>query len=143
LTGRLAELLFLPVLLITVALLIISVLDIPLLLLVPLALLGLAVVFLVGFVAVARRVGELIGTRLGWTTMGPYLAMMIGIVSLLLPIISGRILGLAGLRVIALPLLVLGVLIEYAAWTIGFGAAALTYFKPSLASRPETPEANA
>ena len=136
LTGLLAELLFVPALTMTVVLLVITILGIPLLLLIPFALLALAVIFLIGFTGVAERVGEFIGARLGWTAMGPYLTTILGIVCLLLPIVLARLLGLAGLNVVALPLLALGVLIEYLAWTVGFGAAALSYFRPTLASSP-------
>jgi hypothetical protein len=132
LTGLLAELLFVPALVMTVVLLVITILGIPLLLLVPFAVLALAVIFLVGFTGVAARLGQAIGTRLGWTNMGPYLTTALGVVTLLLPIVLARLLGLAGLNFISVPLLVAGVLIEYLAWTVGFGAAALTYFKPPL-----------
>jgi hypothetical protein len=138
LTGLLAELLFVPALILTVVLLIITILGIPLLLLIPFAVLALAVVFLVGFTGVAARVGHLIATRLGWT-MGPYLTTALGIVALLLPIVLARLLGLAGLNFISVPLLAAGALIEYLAWTVGLGAAALTYFKPPAASPPPAP----
>ena len=130
LTGLLAELLFFPALIMTVVLLVITILGIPLLLLLPFAILAFAVIFLVGFTGVAARVGHLIGTRLGWTNMGPYLTTVLGIVAVLLPLVLARLLGLVGLNFIAVPLLVAGVLIEYLAWTVGLGAAALTYLKP-------------
>ena len=133
LTGLLAELLFVPALVMTVVLLVITILGIPLLLLLPFAILALAVIFLVGFTGVAARVGRLITTRLGWTQVGPYLTTVIGIASLMLPIVLARILGLVGLNFIALPLLIAGILIEYLAWTVGFGAATLTYLKPPAA----------
>jgi hypothetical protein len=139
LTGLLAELLFVPALIMTVVLLIITILGIPLLLLIPFAVLALAVVFLVGFTGVAAKVGQLIGTRLGWTNMGPYLTTALGIMTLLLPTVLARLLGLSGLNFISLPLLVAGMLIEYLAWTVGFGAAALTYFKPPLISNSQSP----
>jgi len=133
LTGLVAELLFVPLLIMTVVLLVITILGIPLLLLVPFAVLALLVVFLIGFTGVATRVGGLIGPRVGWTNIGPYLTTVLGIVFLLLPILLARLLGAFGVNFIALPLLVVGVLIEYLAWTVGFGAAALTYFRPPTA----------
>src|SRR5690349_8001470 len=120
LTGLLAELLFFPALIMTVILLVITILGIPLLLLLPFAFLALAVIFLVGFTGVAVRVGQLIGNRLGWTQLGPYVTTVLGIIALLLPLVLARLLGVVGLNFIALPLLVAGVLIEYLAWTIGF-----------------------
>ena len=139
LTGLLGELLFFPALIMTILLLVISILGIPLLFLLPFAVLAVAVIFLVGFTGVAVRVGRLIGSRLGWT-MGPYVTTIVGIVAVLLPIVLARLLGLAGLNVIGVPLLVAGVLIEYLAWTIGFGAAALTYLRPGNAG-VATPQA--
>ncbi len=133
LIGLLAELLFVPALVMTVVLLIITILGIPLLLLMPFAVLAVLIVFLIGFTGVAARVGQFIGPRLGWTNTGPYLTTILGIVALLLPLLVARLVGVFGLNFIALPLLAAGVLIEYVAWTVGFGAAALTYFKPPVA----------
>jgi hypothetical protein len=138
LTGLLAELLFVPALIMTVVLLVITIVGIPLLVLVPLALLALVVVFLLGFTSVAARVGQLISTRLGWTNIGPYLTTILGIVTLVLPILLARLLGLLGVNFIALPLLVAGAMVEYLAWTVGFGAAALTYLKPPAARSPQS-----
>src|SRR5262249_5089282 len=116
----------------------ITILGIPLLLLVPFAVLAVLIVFLVGFTGVAARVGQFIGPRLGWTNTGPYLTTILGIIALLLPLLVARLLGSFGLNFIALPLLAAGALLEYVAWTVGFGAAALTYSKPVLA--PITPQ---
>jgi hypothetical protein len=127
LTGLLAEVLVLPALIMTIVLLVITIIGIPLLLLLPFAILALVLIFLLGFTAVSARVGQLISTRLGWMTIGPYLNTVIGIVALLLPILLARALGLFGMNFIGLPLLAVGVLIEYVAWTVGFGAAALTF----------------
>src|SRR5207247_5634924 len=104
LIGLAAELLFLPALIMTVVLLVITILGIPLLLLVPFAVLALLVVFLIGFTGVATRVGGLIGPRVGWTNIGPYLTTVLGIVFLLLPILLARLLGAFGVNFIALPL---------------------------------------
>src|SRR5438105_11721129 len=133
LIGLAAELLFVPALIMTVVLLVITILGIPLLLLVPFAVLALLIVFLIGFTGVAAQVGRFIGVRFGWTTIGPYLTTIVGIAALVLPLVVARVLGLIGMNFIAFPLLVAGVLIEYLAWTVGFGAAALTYFKPPAA----------
>ena len=139
LIGLAAELLFLPALIMTVVLLVITILGIPLLLLVPFAVLALIVVFLIGFTGVAARVGRFMGARFGWTTTGPYLTTILGIGALVLPLVLARLVGLFGMNFIAFPLLVAGVLIEYLAWTVGFGAAALTYFKPPTAPNLQPP----
>src|SRR6185369_458680 len=61
--GFLAQLLFVPVLVVTVIVLAITIIGIPLLLLVPFAILALAVVGIVGFTAVVYHVGRLANER--------------------------------------------------------------------------------
>jgi hypothetical protein len=129
--GLLAEALFLPVLIMTIVLLVITIVGIPLLALVPFAVLALVVVFLVGFTGVAARIGRWVADRFGWTNAGPYLAATIGIVIILTPLLCARALGLVGMNFIGFPILATAVLVEYLAWTIGFGAAALTYLSPA------------
>jgi len=139
LIGLAAELLFVPALIMTVVLLVVTILGIPLLLLVPFAVLALLIVFLIGFTGVAARVGRFISVRFGWTTTDPYLTTILGIVALVLPLMLARVVGLFGMNLIGFPLLVAGMLIEYLAWTVGFGAAALTYFKPPAAPNLQPP----
>src|SRR5207237_2074760 len=107
---------------------IITILGIPLLLLVPFAVLGVLIVFLIGFTGVAVRVGQFIGPRLGWTNTGPYLTTILGIVALLLPLLVARVVGVFGLNFIALPLLAAGVMIVYVGWTVGYCAGAVGCF---------------
>lgn len=128
--GLLAEALFLPVLIMTIVLLVITIVGIPLLALVPFALLALVIVFLVGFTGVAARVGRWVADRFGWNA-GPYLATAIGIMVILAPLMGARALGFIGMNFVSFPILASAVLVEYLAWTIGFGAAALTYLSPA------------
>ena len=121
--GLLAEALFLPVLIMTIVLLVITIVGG--------TLLALVVVFLVGFTGVAARIGRWVADRFGWTNAGPYLATTIGIVIILAPLLCARALGLVGMNFIGFPILATAVLVEYLAWTIGFGAAALTYLSPA------------
>lgn len=138
--GLLAEALLLPVLIMTIVLLVITIVGIPLLALVPFALLALVIMFLVGFTGVAARIGRWVADRFGWTNAGPYLATTIGIVIILTPLLFARTLGLAGMNFISFPILATAVLVEYLAWTIGFGAAALTYLNPAKqTSTPQPP----
>jgi len=139
--GLLAQLLFVPVLVITIVLLAVTIIGIPLLVLVPFAMLGLVVIALVGFTGVSYRLGLLLGGRFGWNTENPYLTTIIGVVLLLSPIILARVVGLGGFPLFPITgaLVAIGLLAEYAAWTVGFGAMALMRFsKPSL---PEAPAA--
>jgi len=126
--GVLAQLLFLPVLIATIVVLVVTIIGIPLLVLVPFALLALALVFLVGFTAVAYYVGQLVSARFGTPHDSPYLTTIVGIFVVMSPVLLGRIVGLGGGIVfpITAALLFIGFCFEYVAWTIGFGAVALS-----------------
>lgn len=131
--GLLAQLLFLPVLIITIVVLVVTIVGIPFLLLIPFLVLALAVTGLVGFTGVAQRVGDLACTRLGWMRDNPYTTTVIGVAVLLAPAILARLVGLVGgiLFPMTFGLGLLGVIVEYAAWTVGFGAVALARFNRS------------
>ena len=62
--GLLAQLLFLPLLVITILVLVVTIIGIPLLVLIPFALLALAVFGLVGFTAIAVNLGRLVQSAL-------------------------------------------------------------------------------
>jgi hypothetical protein len=138
--GLLAQVLFVPVLVITIVLLAVTIIGIPLLVLVPFAILGLVVIALVGFTGVSYRLGLLLSERFGWNTANPYLTTIVGVVLLLSPVILARIVGLGGFPLFPITgvLVAVGLLAEYLAWTVGFGAMALLRFsKPPLL--PEAP----
>jgi hypothetical protein len=132
--GFLAQILFVPLLIVTILLLVVTIIGIPLLVLIPFALLGLVLIALVGFTAVANRVGRVVGSRLSWTA-GPYLLTITGVFVLLVPVLLARVVGLGGfpLSFIALFLALIGWIIEYVAWTIGFGAVVLMRFSKTPA----------
>jgi len=88
--------------------------------------------------------------RLGWSNPGPYATAIIGIVAVLSPLLAARLIGLAGgglLFPLALARLALGLLCEYLAWTVGFGAVALLRFDkgspPPAAAVSEAPSSPA
>ena len=144
--GLLAQLLLLPLLIVTIVLLVVTIIGIPLLVLIPFILLGLVVVALVGFTSVAYHVGHLLHARVGRVGDGPYSTTIAGILILVSPLLLARLLGLAGGIVfpMTLALLVTGAILEYVAWTIGFGAVALARFnRPGpatlAAAAPEGP----
>lgn len=136
--GLLAQLLFLPLLIVTVVLLVVTIIGIPLLLLIPFVLLGLGVVALVGFTSVAHYVGGVLTTRFGWTSRGPYGTTIAGILLLVSPVLLARIAGLGGgvLFPMTVGLVLIGTFVEYLAWTIGFGAVALVRFTRQQAVTP-------
>ena len=113
----------------------ITIIGIPLLLLLPFVLLGLIVVALVGFTSVAHYLGRLVAARMGWSVDNPYLTTITGIVLVMSPVLLARIAGLGGgiMFPMTAGLSLIGVLVEYLAWTVGFGAVALARF-----TRPST-----
>jgi len=129
--GLLSQLLFLPVLVITIVVLVMTIIGIPLLLLLPFAFLGLGIVAVIGFTAVGYRLGTLLMARLGRPADNPYITTIAGIVLVLSPLLVARLIGLIVPFTFGLGLI--GKLLEYVAWTVGFGAVALTRFsRPSV-----------
>jgi hypothetical protein len=128
--GFLAQVLFLPILIVTIVLLVVTIIGIPLLLLVPFALLGLGAIAIIGFTAVSYHLGRLLIARMGWPTMGPYWTTIVGILLVVSPLLIARLIGLGGgpLFPMAIGLGFIGILVEYVAWTVGFGAVALARF---------------
>jgi len=126
LVGLLAEILFLPVLVVTIIALVISIIGIPLLILVPFGIVLIGVVMLVGFTATALIAGGWILERFGRTERNPYLVVATGLVAIAGLTLIGRLFALA-VGGFGAPLFFVGYLIEYLAWTIGFGAAILAW----------------
>ena len=128
--GFLSQLLFLPLLVIITLVLVLTIVGIPLLLLLPFIVLGLGVVALVGFTAVSYRLGRVIGDRFGWPMRGAYGTTAIGLLVILSPVLLARLVAMAGGAAYSMSfgLSLLGTLVEYVAWTVGFGAVALSRF---------------
>jgi len=135
--GFLAEMLFIPVLIMAAVVLAISIIGIPLLLLVPVAIVALLVVMLVGFTAVAYHIGRLLQDKVEALRPRPYAATFAGILLIVSPVLLARLVGLTGdLGFIVWPIAAVGFLLEYSVWTAGLGAAALVRF-----NRPAQPPA--
>jgi len=145
--GFLAEILFVPVLVLIIVVLAVSIIGIPLLLLVPVAIVAALLVCLVGFTGVAYHFGRLIEGRFEPVRNRPYLATFLGIAVIMSPLLLARLIGVvSGLGVIVGILVAVGIVLEYVAWTAGVGAAALVRFgKPqplppvTQALSPDTP----
>ena len=125
-TGLLAQLLFVPVVVIVVVVLAISIIGIPLLVLVPFAILAFLLAIVVGFTGVALRVGR-------WAAgdhRSIFLSLTVGVVLAASVSVLARTIGLlpGPLWAITWPLGVLGFFLEYLVWTVGLGAALLTRF---------------
>jgi hypothetical protein len=143
--GLLAQVLFIPLLVITCLILVVTIIGIPFLVLIPFAMLALALVGLVGFTAVAYNVGRFVHHQLRWSDQNPYLSTVTGIVIVISPVLLARLLGLADwlLFPITGALFFLGFVLEYVAWTVGFGAVALLRFAQPRAVPPVPPTAPA
>jgi hypothetical protein len=129
LVGICAELLFFPVVIVTIVVLAVSIIGIPLLVLVPFGIVFALVVLLVGFTGVAYHVGRLLNARFGWGERGAYASVALGVIVIAALTVLARSASLVGGGVFGFPLVAIGLLVEYAAWTVGFGAAILAWFR--------------
>jgi hypothetical protein len=126
LAGLAAQVLFVPVLLLSVVVLAVSIIGIPLLLLMPFILVLALMALLVGFAGAGSAIGEIIARRSSVGAVNPLVALAVvwGLTVL------GRFVGLVGspLRVIVSVVLLCGFVVEYAAWTMGLGGVLLSRF---------------
>jgi len=128
--GLAAQLLFVPLLVITVVVLAVSIIGIPLLLLVPFGLLAAAIALVMGFAGAACAVGQWIGRRAGSGTPGLLVSLVVGLAVVFALTIIVKFLAVAGLPagLILGSVLAVGFLAEYIAWTVGLGGVLLTRF---------------
>jgi hypothetical protein len=129
LAGFLGQVLFVPILAVTIFILLISIIGIPLILLVPFGVMLVVVVAVVGFTGVAYYVGGLLAARFGWTERGAYVAVLLGVLAIALITIIARATAIVGGGLFAFPLMFVGYVVEYLAWTLGFGAAILAWHR--------------
>ena len=97
--------------------------------LVPFGILLALVVLLVGFTGVAYQVGRTLHARFGWSERGEYASVALGVVVIGGLTVLARSAALIGGDLFGIPLAALGYVVEYAAWTIGFGAAILVWLR--------------
>ena len=124
--GLLAQLLFLPLLIIGMVVLVVTIIGIPLLALVPVVCVAALVVLVLGFTGVVQLVSRVLarGER------SDFMLFWAGLVLLMTPALFGDALDLIGgpFRLFAVILGVTGFLLEYLAWTTGSGAVILNWF---------------
>jgi hypothetical protein len=137
LVGLAAWVLFIPVFTLTVIVLSISIVGIPLLLLMPFAVLILLLMAIVGFSGTASAVGQWARRRFGIGTAPGFGDVCLGILIILLPVLVGRVVGLAGwpLSPIVFLLVATGLAVEFLAWSSGFGAVLTNVFSRWQATR--------
>lgn len=128
LIGLAAEIFFLPFLVAASIGLAITIIGLPFVaVLVPIAILVLVFAFVLGFTALACRLGEWVEDKLGWQPGNAFVATMIGFVILLMPTLIARAVDLASIgQPVSYALLGVGLATEFIAWTTGLGAALIT-----------------
>lgn len=127
LIGFAAQILFFPVLVLTVVLLAISIIGIPLLVLVPFGVVLAVIVMVIGFTGVAFHVGRLLSERFGWAGRSEYVTVLLGVVTIAALTLLARSVALVAGGMLGWPLSAVGFVVEYAAWTLGLGAAILMF----------------
>ena len=137
--GFLAQLLFLPLLVVVTILLAITIVGCALFLLYPFLFVGLALMTLLGYTAVAHQIGRFLEERFQRRFGSPYAVALMGVVVVEIWSILGHMVGLGGgfLRLIALVIVVFGFAMRYAAWTVGLGAMILARLDRTPADWPE------
>jgi len=150
LIGLAAEIFFVPFLIAASIGLAITIVGLPFVaLLVPIAIVVAIFALVLGFTALACRLGEWIEDRLGWQPGNAFLATAIGFVLIMAPTLAARLIGVGPefLQPFAFGLLVFGLAVEFLAWTVGLGAAILTGLgrwhtvPPPITTAPQAPGA--
>lgn len=120
----------LPLLVVITILLVITVVGCALLLLYPFLFIALMLAFLLGYAAVAYRVGRWLEGRFGRNFGGPYMAALVGVFVIQIWSIFGDVLALGPgfIDLFAFMFMLVGAVVEAAAWVVGFGAVLLARF---------------
>jgi len=129
LVGLAAEIFFVPFLVVGSVAMAITIVGIPFVaLLVPIAILVALFAMVLGYTALACRIGEWVEDRLGWHPGNAFVATAVGFAVIIGPTLAARLLGVAPdpVRVMAFGLLLAGLTVEFVVWTIGLGAAIIT-----------------
>jgi len=152
LVGILAQILFLPILIVVCVILTISVVGIPLLLvLLPMTVLAALLIGFLGYAGVALATGRKFEQLFGPYEVSAFLAMVVGVLLIQMWSIMGEALSFLGwpLKIAAVLLLIFGGLIKYLAVTVGMGSVLLHKFSPlpapavpGAALPPPPPEAS-
>lgn len=129
LIGLAAEIFFVPFLIAASVGLAITIVGLPFVaLLVPIAIAVAVFSLVLGFTALACRLGEWFEDRLGWQPGNAFLATAIGFILIMAPTLAARLIGVGpdAAQPVAFALLMIGLAVEFVAWTVGLGAAIVT-----------------
>lgn len=124
LVGMLAIVLVGPLLFMLAMLLVISIIGLPLLIAIPFIVFVLLLMAVAGFAGTAYATGQWAERRFGLGSASPFLAVGFGVLLILLPLLIGRVMGLAGWwgGPVAVLFVMFGLAVEFIAWSAGFGA---------------------
>jgi len=146
--GLAAEVFFLPVLIVASIGLAVTIIGIPFVaVLVPVSIVMLVFAFVLGFTALACRLGEWVEDRLGWQPGNAFVATTIGALILLGPTLLARLANVTtdAAWPATFALVAVGLIVEFVAWTMGLGAAIVTGLgrwytvPPPIATSPSRP----
>ncbi len=129
LVGLAAEIFFVPFLIASSIALAITIVGIPFVaILVPIAIVVAMFALVLGYTALACRIGEWFEDLLGWKPGNAFLATAVGFLLIIGPTLAARVLGVAPepIRMGAFALLMGGLVLEFLVWTMGLGAAIMT-----------------
>ena len=128
LVGLVAQILAVPLLLVTVVVLLVSVIGIPLLVLLPVLIVALAIVAFLGFLSVALQIGRFLRGRFDLGVESLFVLLILGLFAIQGWSLVGSIFGAIGgfLGFFAVMFMIFGALATYSAATVGLGAALIT-----------------
>ncbi len=137
LVGFAVWVLFVPLMCAIAVILAVSIVGIPLLLLLPFAVLALLLMALVGFSGTAFAIGQWTRRHAGIGAMPAAVDVCLGILVIMMPLLIGRVLALAGwaLNPIVFLLIAIGLAVEFVAWSSGLGAVITNAFTRWQAKR--------
>ncbi len=119
-----------PLLVVITILLVITVIGCALLLLYPFLFVALILAFLLGYAAVAYRIGRWLEGRFGRNFGGPYVAALVGVFVIHIWSIIGDLLALGPgpIHLFGFMFMLFAAVLEGAVWVVGFGAVLLARF---------------
>lgn len=142
LVGLAAEVLFVPLLAVASIVLAFTIIGIPLaVVLAPIAIMFALAAMLLGFTALACRLGEWLEDRLGLRVPSAIFATGLGLLLIVGPAFAARLVGATSslLGAFAVGLLAVGALVEFGVWTMGLGATLMTGFGRWSTTPPPIP----
>lgn len=144
LIGLAAEIFFVPFLVAASIAMAITIVGLPFVaILIPVALFVACFALMLGYTALACRIGQWLEDLLGWQPGNAFLATALGFFVIVGPTLAARIIGIAPepLRIGAFAMLMVGLVVEFFVWTIGLGAAIMTGLgRWHVAPPPITPQ---